>query len=169
MKIALIVIGVIVVLVVAVILIGMALPVKHRAQVEAHVNASPDAVFTLITDVEAFPKWRAGLKSVELLPASPDGKRRFKEVSSDGAITFVMETVEPPKKLVSRIDDKSLPFGGTWTYELIPSGAQTTLRITEDGEVYNPFFRFVSKYVMGHESTIRKYLASVQRRFGGSG
>jgi hypothetical protein len=35
------------------------------------------------------------------------------------------------------------------------------LRITEDGEVYNPVFRFVSRFVMGHTATMDKYLADV--------
>jgi hypothetical protein len=59
------------------------------------------------------------------------------------------------------IADSTLPFGGKWTYELTPSGTGTMLRITEDGEVYNPVFRFVSRFVMGHTATMDKYLADV--------
>ena len=38
-------------------------------------------------------------------------------------------------------------------------------RITENGEVYNPLFRFVSRFVMGHTRTIDTYLGDVARHF----
>jgi hypothetical protein len=75
-------------------------------------------------------------------------------------------SVEPNKRLVTRIADPSLPFGGQWTYEILPAGDSTTLRITEDGEVYNPVFRFASRFIFGHSATIEDYLRDVARRFG---
>jgi hypothetical protein len=145
-----------------VVVIGYSLPVNHRAQRQATVDAPADSVFSLITNVGAFTSWRKGVKSAERLPPR-DGKQRFKEVSNNGTITYLVETIEPPRRLVTRIDDKSLPFGGTWTYEVNPVGpTQSTLRITEDGEIYNPIFRFVSRYIMGYDGTIKEYLESVR-------
>ena len=69
------------------------------------------------------------------------------------------------RRLVTRIADTGLPFGGQWTYELVPDGEGTRLTITEDGEVYNPLFRFVSRFVMGHTATIERYLDDVEKRF----
>jgi hypothetical protein len=160
-----IVTGIVVAVVAIILVVGYSLPVKHRAAGETTAKASPEALFALITNVDAFPSWRSGLKSSEVLP-STDGRKHFRETSGDGTITYVIESLEPNRKLVTRIDDKRLPFGGTWTYELLPtSTGATTLRITEDGEVYNPIFRFVSRFIMGHDSTIKKYLADVNRRF----
>ena len=154
-------------LVIIVVAIGYALPVKHRGTGEATFKATPEAIFALITSVEAFPTWRSGLKSVEMIP-STDGHKRFREISGQGAIAFVIESVEPNSRIVARIDDKSLPFGGTWTYELSPtSDRRTTLRITEDGEIYNPIFRFVSRFFMGYDGTIKAYLADVGKKVGG--
>jgi hypothetical protein len=34
----------------------------------------------------------------------------------------------------------------------------STVTITEDGEIYNSFFRFMSRYVIGYEGTMTKYL-----------
>jgi uncharacterized protein YndB with AHSA1/START domain len=166
MRIALIIVGAVVALVLVVVLTGYSLPVRHRATAEATVKAPPDQVFSLITNVDAFPTWRTGVTSVKALP-SADGKRRFREVSSNGAISYLMETVDPPHRLVTRIDDTSLPFGGAWTYEVVPSADRATLRITEDGEIYNPVFRFVSRFFLGYDGTIKKYLADVQRKLTG--
>jgi len=79
-----------------------------------------------------------------------------------------METVEmtPPRKLVNRIADSSLPFGGTWTFEIQPVADGATLRITENGFVTNPVFRFVSRFVLGYTSEIEKYLRSLAKKFG---
>ena len=166
MKVLLIIVGIVVGLVLIVIAVGYSLPVNHRAQAAATFNAPPDSVFALITNVEAFPSWRAGIKSAQRVP-STDGKQRFREVSGNGTMSYLMETIDPPRKLVTRIDDKSLPFGGSWTYEVIPVGStQSTLRITEDGEIYNPLFRFVARFIMGYESTINEYLASAKKKLG---
>ena len=63
-----------------------------------------------------------------------------------------------------RIDDPGQPFGGTWTYALTPNGTGTSLTITEDGEVYNPIFRFMSHFFFSQTATIDAYLAALQRR-----
>jgi uncharacterized protein YndB with AHSA1/START domain len=147
---------------VIVLIIGWSLPVNHRATSEATFKSSPQYLYQLITDVDRFPEWRSSVERVEHLPDSA-GKKRIREVGSDGPIVYEIETAVPDRRLVTRIADRSLQFGGSWTYELIPRGDSTTLRITEDGEVYNPLFRFVSRFVIGHTSTMEKYLADVKR------
>lgn len=144
-----------------VLLVGWSLPVKHRAASEATFSSSPGSLYQLITDVDRFPEWRGSVKRIERVPDSA-GKKRFREVGTDGTILFEIESAVPDQRLVTRIADRSLPFGGSWTYELIPRGDSTTLRITEDGEVYNPIFRFVSRFIFGHTATIEKYLVDVR-------
>lgn len=165
MRIALIVPAVLVGLVLLVTLIGWTLPVKHRVTREAVLTVPAETLFALIATPLDFPKWRTGVKSVEILP-SVGGLPSWVEHSSDGNITFAVTRSVPGVELVTTIADKRLPFGGSWTYELIPAGALTTLRITEDGEVYNPIFRFLSRFVFGHAATIERYLKDVQRRAG---
>ena len=58
MRYALIAIGVIVALVLIVVVVGWTLPERHRASMERTYNASPAALFSLITDVQSFPTWR---------------------------------------------------------------------------------------------------------------
>src|SRR4051812_47659765 len=104
--------GVLVAIVAVVLIVGYSLPVKHRATAERTVNASPETVFALITDVPGLAAWRDGVKSAEVIP-STDGRKRFREISGDGTITYLVEAIEPNRRLVTRIDDKTLPFGGT--------------------------------------------------------
>jgi uncharacterized protein YndB with AHSA1/START domain len=143
-------------------LIGFLLPKAHTASVAQHYDAAPAAVWALITQRERFPEWRSDLRGVEQLPAN-DGKVRWKEQTKYDAVTMEVSEAVPEQKLVTRIADEGSPFGGTWTFELGKDGAGTLLTITERGEVYNPIFRFVSRFVMGHTATMEKFHADAAR------
>lgn len=151
------------VVLVIVLIIGWSLPVEHHATREATFQSSPQSVYQLITDVDRYPEWRSSVKRIENLPDSA-GKKRFREVGGDGSIVYEVETALPNSRVVMRIADRSLPFGGSWTHELIPRGDSTTHRITEDGEIYNPLFRFVARFIIGYTSTMETYLSDVRRR-----
>jgi hypothetical protein len=59
-----------------------------------------------------------------------------------------------------------LPFGGWWEYVIAPAGSGSRVTITEHGEVYNPIFRFVSRYVMGQTKTLDSYLTALAAKLG---
>jgi uncharacterized protein YndB with AHSA1/START domain len=166
MRYLLIVVGFLVAAVAVIALVGLSLPVRHQASVEQTFRTNPPALFALISDPASYPSWRSEVTHVDVLPET-NGQRRWTESTKSGSpITYLAERTIPDRLLVSRIATANLPFGGAWTYELTPAGAGlTSLRITEDGEVYNPIFRFVSRFVMGHDGTIKQYLASVERKF----
>ncbi len=165
MKIAIVVVTVIAAIIAIVVVVGWMLPVGHHASSEATFAASPDVIYAAIDKVDDYPKWRTSVKSIELVP-SPTGQRGFREIGGDGPMLFVIEEAVPGKRFVTRIADKSLPFGGKWTYELTPAAAGTTLRITEDGEVYNPIFRFVSRFFMGQHGSMNAYLNALAAKLG---
>ncbi len=78
-----------------------------------------------------------------------------------------MEVAEnrPPSRLVMRVAPGQA-FGGTWTFEFVPEGDGTRLTITERGEVYNPVFRFMSRFVFGHTATMDAFIDSLGKRVG---
>jgi uncharacterized protein YndB with AHSA1/START domain len=142
---------------------GWRLPQSHEASRQATFNAPPDAVWTAITDVEAFPSWRTDVKTVQRLP-DRDGRKVWVEQGRSGRITMAVDRAEPPRLLVLRIADPDLPFGGTWTYEIAAAPGGSTLRITERGEIYNPIFRFMARFVFGYEATMAAYLQALDAR-----
>jgi uncharacterized protein YndB with AHSA1/START domain len=159
------VVGLVLVLVVVVTLaIGWSLPVKHTATRRATVAAPPDAVWKALVDVEAFPQWRPDVTTIQRLP-DRDGKTAWVEEGKNGRITFVVERSEPARVLITRIADPNLPFGGTWTFELTPTSGGTTVSITENGEIYNPIFRVMSRFVFGYEASLAQYLEALRKRF----
>ena len=165
MRIVVILLAVVVGLGVVVVLVGLMLPVKHEAAVSAAIPAAPEAVWAVLTDPASYPKWRGDVTSVEMLPAD-SGHVAWREQGKNGAISYATELTEAPRRLVTRITDKSLPFGGTWEYVVSPDGAGSRVQITEHGEGYNPVFRFVSRFIMGHTATASAYLKALGARFG---
>ncbi|MSO48439.1 MAG: hypothetical protein EXQ49_00825 [Acidobacteria bacterium] len=143
-------------------LIGWMLPVGHRATRSALIDAPLTSVFDAVRQVDQYPSWRTGVAAVQVLPDDGRG-RRFREDGSNGPIVFRIELSVAPSRFLTRIDDPDQPFGGTWTYELAAEGAGTRLTITEDGEVYNPIFRFLSRYVFSQTATTEQYLADAQK------
>ena len=138
-----ILVGVVVLLVATVfviMLVGRSLPVAHVASRTATFRRSPEDVWAAINDPHL--------------------------LSSRGVGDVKFETVEsvPPKRLVRRVVGEK-DFGGTWTSDIAASPGGSTLTITENGEVYNTFFRFVSRYVVGHHRTIDGTLAALRKRF----
>lgn len=145
---------------------GSRLPVAHVASRSVVIGAPTDVVFKTMTDFASTPTWRSGLKSVWVTTDPTTGRQRVTEESSNGTMTMEVEEVMLPARLVTRIVGESLPYGGAWAHALEPQGNTTRVTITEHGEVYNPIFRFVSKYFMGHTSTIDTYLTDLGRKFG---
>jgi uncharacterized protein YndB with AHSA1/START domain len=146
-----------------IVIVGALLPKEHVATRSVSLRQSPEAVWNQITSP---PTWRPDIQSYEELPAR-DGHRMWRETDRHGqVITYEAVEAAPPRRLVVRIADPKLPFGGTWTYAIAPEPSGSTLTITENGEVYNPVFRFVSRFVMGHTATIDSYMKALQSKLG---
>lgn len=147
-------------------LLGSRLPVGHVASRSAVIDAPADVVFHTMTDFMAGPTWRQGLKSVVVSTDSASGRQRIVEDSKMGKMTMEIELLMPPTRFVTRIVGEDLPYGGAWAHALEAQGNSTKVTITEHGEVYNPIFRFISTYLMGHTGTMDAYLVDLGRKFG---
>ena len=163
MKIALMVGGVLVLLVAGVVVIGVMLPKRHVVERSAIFKASPEKLFALIAGNQ---DWRPDVKSCELITGE-SGKQFQRETSTHGeTILYELQQRRPPLEIQRRIATENLPYGGTWSFVLDPANGETRVRITEDGEVYNPIFRFASKFVMGQTATQDAYLKAMGKAVG---
>jgi uncharacterized protein YndB with AHSA1/START domain len=159
------ILGALVVALASVWMVGSRLPQNHVATRSARYRQPPETVFRTITDFGNAPTWRTDLTRVEMLhPAA--GLPRFREHGSDDAMTMEVVEMRAPRHLVVRIADSDLPFGGRWVYNVEPASDGTRLTITEEGEVYNPIFRFVARFLIGHHATIEEYLRALGDKFG---
>lgn len=152
-------------LVIFILAVGFALPSTHTAIVRADYKAPPESIYAAVTAVKDGPSWRSGLDSVKILPAA-NGRTKWTEYAEWGNLTMVMEEAKPVSRVVTRIADTSQGFGGSWTFLIQPNGSGSTLTLTENGEIYPPVFRFMSKFVFGQYTSLETYAANLARKFG---
>jgi uncharacterized protein YndB with AHSA1/START domain len=146
-----------------VLVVGSSLPVEHTASATRVVQGDPDAVWRVVTDVRAFPAWRVDVDSTTQLDAR-GGLTVWRETGHKGSMTFEVLELERPDRLVTRIADEGLPFGGTWTYELQSTADGTRVTLTEDGLIHSVVFRFFSRFVLGYDETMLRYLDALEAR-----
>lgn len=152
------ILGVLALLIVLILGIGAMLPIKHVASRTIQLNSPVNKVWAMITNYADMPKWRQELRKVEMLRGA-DGQEIWQEFEN-ATESLDFETIEQVdrQRLVRKIVGDRSDFGGTWTFELVENDGKTTLTITENGEVYNILFRFVSKYIIGHHGSMDKYI-----------
>jgi hypothetical protein len=162
MKWLLIIIIAIVALIAIMYLIGYFMPVEHVSNHSIVLKSNPEKVWTILHDHGQYPTWRSDVKKVEVTDPT-----HWTETSTNGTISFEAQIIEPFSSFNARITNKDLPFGGNWMYELSADNGATRLTITEHGEVYNPIFRFMSKYVFGHNATLKKFADDLSKKING--
>jgi hypothetical protein len=119
--------------------IGYFMPAGHVATRSRPLNAPPERVFALMSNPGTYQSWWSGAT-----------------VKSE-----VVESV-PPSRIVTRVVGET-QFGGTWTIEIVPAPAGSIMTITERGEIYNPVFRVLAKYLFGYTGTIESCLDAVEK------
>ena len=158
MKIALIAGGCVVAVIVAVIVIGLLLPKRHVVTRSASYRATPEQLFRLISGEQ---NWRPDVLRCET-STETDGRVLQRETTRNGeTVTYELAERVEPTSIQRRIVTKNLPYSGAWSFSLKPEGESTVVRITENGEVYNPVFRFVSRFIVGQTRTIDTYLQNL--------
>jgi hypothetical protein len=124
-------------LVTVVVQIGARLPREHRVSRTATLPQPPAEVWAAIAQA----------------------------ASSASVPVDVLES-KPPSRLVTRVKQSEKQFGGTWTIDIAPDGSGSAVTITEDGWVASPIFRFMSRYVIGHNATMDALLKKVTKEIG---
>jgi len=145
-------------------MIGAMLPRGHSATRKARFRVAPDALYAVLAGP---PDWRSGVRGYGALPEQDGRKRWWEEDSFRHKITFELVEDRPPERMAVRIAERDLPFGGTWTFEIVPApGGGSDLRIREDGEISNVIFRFLARFVFGYTGSIDGYLKDLGAKFG---
>lgn len=127
-----------------------------------YIAAALVDIVVLVAIVGAMLSKKHSVSRTVRVALPPDALYRAIREIRFGDVPVRVERDEPPSLLVTRVVDGQ-PFGGTWTYRITPAAEGAELTITEDGEVYNVFFRFMSRFVFGHYATLDAYLKNLKR------
>jgi hypothetical protein len=146
-------------------LIGSQLPKGHTASRSLFLHQSPPNVYAVVRDFGSAPSWRSDVKRIDVEPQG-GGPLHFREEGANGTVNYELVEDVPGKRIAMRILDTNLGYSGKWTYVFAAENGGTRVTITEDGEVSNVLFRFMSRYVFGQTATLDGYLTSLAKRFG---
>jgi len=146
---------------------GATMPVDHSISVTGTVAAPPAKVFGLITNIAAGPTWRPEVKTVTVLPQDNTRDAWIEDLGSGEQMKFLATTTVPPDPAghaLRKVETKEADYGGTWTYDLSagPDPNTTTLKITEDGYVKPPIYRFMMAHVFGPTKNLQDYMNHIQ-------
>jgi hypothetical protein len=148
---------------ISVLVVGSLLPKGHVASRSASFRDTSEHLFSLIAGPQG---WRPDVLRYETVP-NTGGRAFVRETTRNGeTITYELLDPVPNTSIKRRIATENLPYSGSWTFSLQPNGGITIVRITENGEVHNPVFRFMSRFVFGHTRTIDAYLHALGKATG---
>ncbi len=144
---------------------GFLLPEEHHASRTLVTKQSQQTIWDTINDHANEPKWRSDIESVTSL-GEREGKAVWQENYQDGnKLALITTESKPPKRIVRELTDLEGPFSGRWEIEIQPTPTGSNVKIAEIGKVSNPFFRFISKYIIGHTTQMEKYLKGLAEKF----
>lgn len=144
---------------------GRGLPREHTARSTVTLVATPDTVFQVIRNIGATSTWWSDMKSSRRL-ASARGETWEENMGRDGVMTVRISRVVPGRSMVHTIvEEEGQGWGGTWTYQVEPTGAGTQVTIVEEGYVDSPYLRILGK-LRGKYRMLDSYLTSLGAHFG---
>jgi uncharacterized protein YndB with AHSA1/START domain len=143
--------------------VGLLLPNHHRERMVRTYHSSPEAVFEVLTDLDAMPNWRRDLDAVERLPGTP-GTVRWREWDRRRR-TVALERTEasPPSRFVVAVA-MGRASRIRWTYELRPVDRGTEVSITEDRLIGNPAGRTFVKIFGASRARVEGWADDLEAR-----
>jgi hypothetical protein len=151
--------GILIVLIAIVYLIGLLMNVKHEATIQREFKKiGMDEILSVIKDYKGYANWWSGIKELTI-----DSVNHWTEKNSHGdKVSYRLEMGDEKGKLITRILNKDLAYGGFWEFTFTSIDDGCSIKIVENGEVYNPLFRFMAKYIFGHETTLKNYMNDLE-------
>lgn len=156
------------VFVLIVFLIGLFLPKRTTVARSATVNALPEEIWRVATDREQQPRWRPGLKKVEIRE-NGSGRTAWIEYPTSGpAMTFTVREAAAPRRYETELTGaKGMTVRHVLELERIAFDV-TKVTVTEYADVKNPFTRVLASLQFSPAAAIDQYLgdlsAEVARR-----
>lgn len=132
---------------------------NHHVEAEAVYDRPADMVWQVMTDYASMPTWSPTISKAESLGVK-DGKPAWHLEMKDGHFIDVSIDESAPHKLFrTTVLDTDTPYSGSWTLSLSAAGNKTAVKLTQEGTIKSPFWRFVTHYITGEDTAIKQTLA----------
>ncbi len=135
---------------------------KHY-ETTATIAATPEAVWSVLTDASAWPSWDSGVTAVDGRIAEGEKVTVRTEVSPGRAFPVTVTALEAPRRMVFRGGMPLGLFRGERTYTLTPSdGGATTFRMRE--EYTGPMLGLIWKSMPDLQPSFDRFATGLKQR-----
>lgn len=137
---------------------------------ERHVPHAPEAMFDLVADLEAYPRFIPNCTAMAVKPDSRSGGHLARMTVSFGPISQAYTsrvTSERPERITAKAVDGPFSYlDSVWTFE--PEGVGTCVRFEIDFQISNPVLRAVAEpaFAAKQDEIMDAFLAEAERRYG---
>ncbi|MDB5103272.1 MAG: Polyketide cyclase/dehydrase [Fibrobacteres bacterium] len=148
-----------------ILLSGYLLPARHEAAAVVSVQATPEAIWAVLTSVENYPRWRSDIAITEVIRSKP--VQQWRQSDARGREAMHCEGAGRPveKWVDSLIGDGRLGGKRIWLLVPEPTGG-TRIALTEIADIRDPLARFQARFVNGYAKDLRQVLQDLRKRLG---
>lgn len=132
---------------------GAILPAEHETRVHGSLDRPPEAVYRVLTDLDALPLWRSDLTRIERLPES-SGRVTWRERGRSGDQVIELTESRPPHRLVTHRLVSGQAVLPERTFDLSPAGRGTLVTLTERVAISNPLRRVLVRLSAGSKEVV---------------
>jgi uncharacterized protein YndB with AHSA1/START domain len=126
------------------------------------IDASPEAVWAVLSDAAAWPSWDSGVTAVEGRVAEGEKVTVRSEVAPGRAFPVKVTALESPRRMQF---SGGMPLGlfrGVRTYSLEPDGGATAFRMRE--EYSGPMLGLIWRSMPDLQPSFDRFAAGLKRR-----
>ena len=132
---------------------GTLLPVEHETRLRGSLDRPPEAVYRVLTDLDALPLWRSDLTTIERLPDA-GGRITWREGGTSGAQVVELTESRPPYRLVTRRLVRGQAGLPERTFDLAAADGGTLVTLTQRSAVRSPLRRVLVRLAGSHEVVV---------------
>jgi uncharacterized protein YndB with AHSA1/START domain len=145
--------------------LGYLLPAERTTTKTSLIDASPDRVYEIVTDVAKQTEWRSDLRHLKFDGDDDGGPfRRWTEEHETGLVVHVRETAKKPLTQYDIEFETTNGIRGSVAGTFEPSNEQRTkLTVVEKVIVDNPLRRVVCYIALNLDTLMDEYLGDLNR------
>ena len=127
---------------------GGQLPERSSLGQSKSFDANQDLIWAALLDIESYPLWKPGLKTVEMLGTNEKGFTKWREFYSLGkTITYEITEYIPKTLIEIQITDAKKAAEGIWIYKLSNYQERGVLQIKRFAIIKNHIDRFTRRWI----------------------
>ncbi|MBT5855870.1 hypothetical protein HOH87_04460 [bacterium] len=145
--------------------VGTRLPDRFVVSKSKAYDATPKQLWTILRDIEQYPKWRSGVKRIEVLGKNEKGFLTWKEYFSRRRNNkYEFSSLDYLKTMKIKVLKKKVPIAGTMVVQFSEHEGKGIIHLKHFVIISNPYHRFVAKYVKDKDYYVDVFLVSLNRR-----